>query len=104
MARRKRRKFSKEFKDKAVNIVKETGASMCSVAKDLDLAESVLRNWVQNKEAEEQGKTRGGLTLREREELNKLRRENKLLKMEREILKKATAFFAKENRNASSSS
>jgi len=104
MAKKKRRKFSAEFKAEAVRIVDKTGQSMCSVAHELDLAESVLRNWVHNAQAERNGKTSGGLTLREREELNKLRRENKRLKMEREILKKATAFFAKENRNDSSSS
>ena len=102
--RRKRRHFSAEYKANAVKIVKESGDSICSVAQQLDLAESVLRSWVRNAEAEEAGKTHGGLTLRDREELNRLRRENKRLRMEREILKKAAAFFAKESRSDSSSS
>jgi transposase-like protein len=97
-----RRKFSSEFKENAVGIVKESGKSMCSVAQDLGLPESVLRSWVHNSEAKAEGKEKGGLSQREREELNKLRRDMKRVLMEREILKKATAFFAKESRNDSS--
>lgn len=104
MPKKHRRKFTSEFKDNAVRIVHESGKSMCSVADDLGVAESVLRAWVHNDEDKAKGKEKDGLTHREREELNKLRRETKRLRMEREILKKAAAFFARENRDDSSSS
>jgi len=65
------------------------------VARDLDLTESALRTWVERARADRtQGKT--GLTTVEREELARLRKENRELRMEREILKKAAAFFAKD--------
>ena len=66
-------------------------------ARDLDLTESALRNWVEQARADRtKGKT--GLTTAEREELARLRKENRILLEERDILKKATAFFAKQNR------
>jgi transposase len=99
-----RRKFTSEFKENAVRIVEETHQSMCSVANDLGVAESVLRAWVHNARDKAKGKVHGGLTQREREELNKLRRETKRLRMEHELLKKAAAFFARESRSDSSSS
>jgi transposase len=104
MTRRKRRKFSAEYKTDAVKLYRESGRSMCAIAKELDIAESVFRGWVNEDNAQKTGRTKGGLTLRERDELNKLRRENKNLKMERDILKKATAFFARESRNGTASS
>ena len=89
--RRERRKFTSEFKTEAVRLVEAGGKSITQVAKELDLTESALRNWVDQARAEK----KGGLTADEREELVRLRRENKRLEMEREILRKATAFFAK---------
>ena len=89
--RRERRKFTTEFKTEAVRLVETGGKSITQVAKELDLTESALRNWVEQARAEKQG----GLTADERQELVRLRRENKRLEMEREILRKATAFFAK---------
>src|SRR5690349_13029013 len=93
--RRPRRSFSDEFKAGAVQRVLEGGKTIPQVARDLDLTESALRAWVERARADRtQGKT--GLTTIEREELARLRKENRELRMEREILKKAAAFFAKD--------
>ena len=97
MPRKKRRRFTKEFKEQAVRIVKESGESVYAVAKDLDLSESVLRSWVRNDTLSEEGAPEGSLTGNERDELIRLRKKVKRLEMEKEILKKAAAFFAKEN-------
>lgn len=95
--RRPRRQFSDEFKAGAVRLVLEEGKSIFQVAKDLDLTHSALRVWVERAKADG-GKSRTGTLLTaEREELARLRRENRQLKMEREILKKAAAFFARES-------
>lgn len=71
--------------------------SVGQVARDLDLTETALREWVRRAEVDGAKSESGPLTTSEREELQRLRRENKRLQMEREILKKAAAFFAKEN-------
>jgi transposase len=93
-ARRPRRQFDEEFKAQAVRLVLDEGKSIPSVARDLDLTESNLRIWVARARADRtRGKT--GLTTAEREELAQLRKENRELRTEREILKKAAAFFAK---------
>jgi transposase len=97
MTKRKRRQFTEEFKADAVKLVREGGRSVGRVAKDLDLTETALRDWVRRAEIEAGEGPPGALTQAEREELVKLRRENKRLQMEREILKKAAAFFAKES-------
>ena len=94
-ARRAKRSFTDEFKAGAVRLV-EGGQSITQVARDLDLTESSLRIWVERAKAEA-GKGRPGvLNSDERDELARLRRENRVLREEREILKKAAAFFAKE--------
>ena len=98
MGNRKRRKFTDEFKAEAVRLVGESGKSVGQIARDLDLVESALRRWVEQAAIEAGHGPPGALTRVEREELVQLRRENKQLRMEREILKKATAFFAKESR------
>ena len=95
MARRKRRTFTAEQKADAVRLVREVG-SIGKVAKDLDLTETCLREWVRQATVDDTGDPEGPLTSAEREELRKLRRENKRLEMERDFLKKAAAFFAKE--------
>ena len=93
-ARRQRRRFDEEFKAQAVRLVLDEGKSVPSVARDLDLTESNLRTWVERARADRtQGRT--GLTTAEREELARLRKEVRELRTEREILKKAAAFFAK---------
>ena len=75
----------------------EGGRSIPEVARDLDLTESALRLWVHQAEVDAGRGKPGELTTAEREELQRLRREVKTLRLEREILKKAAAFFAKEN-------
>ena len=92
---RKRRKFTNDFKLETVKLVKEGLRSVGEIARDLDLTESALRNWVNQYEID--SGIREGLSTEEREELRRLRHENRQLKMEREILKKATVFFAKES-------
>jgi transposase len=95
--KRPRRSFTDEFKADAVRLVLAGGKSLPQVARDLDLTESSLRNWVERAQADK-GKGRPGvLTSAEREELAGLRKEVRTLRMERDILKKAAAFFAKEN-------
>ena len=95
MARRQRRKYTREQKADAVRMVRELG-NLAKVARDLDLTESSLRNWVRQAEIDEGRGPEGALTTEEREELRRLRRENRRLEMERDFLKKAAAFFAKE--------
>jgi len=86
--KRPRRSFTDDFKAEAVRLVLDEGKTLPQVARDLDLTESALRTWVERARADRtQGKT--GLTTAEREELARLRRENRELRMEREILKKA---------------
>lgn len=93
MARRKRRKFSDEFKARTVQLVRESDKSIEKIAEEMDLTESALRSWVKA-----DSKETSGLKQVEKEELAELRRENRRLRMERDILKKATAFFARESR------
>jgi transposase len=95
--RRARRKFTEEFKAGAVRLVLDEGKSAGAVARDLDLTESALRTWVVQAQADRTKGKSGGLTTIEREELARLRKENRQLRLERDILKKAAAFFAKEN-------
>jgi len=95
-ARRPRRSFTDEFKTGAVRLVLDEHKTIGQVSRDLDLTPSALGLWVKQAQADRtNGKT--GLTTEEREELSKLRRENRELRMERDLLKKAAAFFAKES-------
>ena len=94
---RRRRKFSMEFKAETVRLVREGEKSLTAVAHDLDLTVSAVARWVRDAEIEAGRGPAGALQRAEREELVKLRRENLQLRMERDILKKATAFFAKEH-------
>jgi transposase len=96
MERRKRRSFTEEFKADAVRLVREGAKSLPQLAQDLDLTESALRQWVQKADEAEGKGAPGALSQAEREELVHLRRENRQLLMERDFLKKAAAFFAKE--------
>jgi len=96
-SRRPRRRFDDDFKAQAVRLVLDEGKTAGSVARDLDLTETALRDWVNRARADRtNGKT--GLTTAEREELARLRKENRILREEREILRKAAAFFANERR------
>jgi transposase len=95
--KRARRSFTDEYKTSAVRLVLDEGQTVAAAARDLGLTESSLRNWVEQVRADRtRGKT--GLTTAEREELARLRKENRILLEERDILKKATAFFAKQSR------
>ena len=94
--RRARRQFSEEFKAQTVRLVLEEGKSIGAVARDLDLTASALRLWVEQARAD-RTKGRTGLTTVEREELARLRKENRQLRMDREILVKASAFFVKHH-------
>ena len=93
---RTRRSFTPEFKASAVKLVLEEGKGVAEVARDLDLTETAFRKWVEQAKADAGKGKPGALTSDERAELARLRKENRELQMEREILKKAAAFFAKE--------
>ncbi len=97
MAKRKRRSFNPEFKTEAVRLCKVGGRSIKQVAKDLDLTETALRDWVRRADIDAGKGPPEALTTAEREELARLRRELKRVTMEREILKAAATFFAKES-------
>jgi transposase len=94
MTARPRRSFTPEFKAHTVELVRSSGKSVGEVCRDLDLTETAVRRWLAQADIDE-GR-RDGLTTDEREELSRLRRENRVLREEREILRKAAAFFAKE--------
>lgn len=87
------KQYSKEFKEEAVALVREQGYSVPEAAKSLGIASNMLYRWKDQVEAQLEGKT---LSVDERTELKQLRKDNKTLRMEKEILKKASAFFAKE--------
>jgi transposase len=95
--RRVRRQFTEEFKAGAVRLVIEEGKSVGAVARELDLTASALAAWVQQARAE-RTKGKSGLMKEEREELVRLRKELRIVQEEREILKKAAAYFAKQSR------
>ena len=83
------------FRAEAVELARTSGQSLAQVARNLGIHAETLRLWL--RQADVDGGRREGLTTSEREELARLRRENRTLKEEREILKKAAAFFAKES-------
>jgi transposase len=95
--KRPRRQFTEEFRAQTVRLVLDEGRSVGAVARELDLTASALRQWVERARADRTG-GKTGLTTAEREELVRLRRELRIVQEERDILKKATAFFAKQSR------
>ena len=95
--RRKRRVFTPEFRAEAVRLCKVGDRTIAQVSKDLDLTENSLREWVKRADIDAGKGPPDALTTAEREELARLRRENKRLAMERDILKAAATFFAKES-------
>lgn len=97
MEKRKRRSFSDEFKADAVRLCRQGGQSVEKVASSLDIGDSVVRRWLKRADIDDGKSIAGELTTIERNELQELRRRVKRLEMEREILKKATAFFVKEH-------
>ncbi len=96
MGKRKRRYFTPEYKAEVVRLAQTSGKTAGQLARELDLTETAVRSWIKQAEIDAGRGPSGALTTAEREELAALRREVKSLRMEREILKKATAFFAKE--------
>ncbi len=94
-----RRRFSREFKREAVRLLTEEGRRMAEVARDLDVSPSVLRRWRQQLDADPAGAFVGhGQAVTDADELTRLRRELARVRQERDFLKKAAAFFAKESR------
>jgi transposase len=93
-----RRQFSREFKLEAVKLVKERGVSIAQASRDLDVHENVLRKWVRDVTADPVHAFPGqGQMKPEQAEIDRLRKEVAKLKMERDIPKKAAAYFAKES-------
>jgi transposase len=92
----KRRKFTAEYKAEVVRLCEQPGQKASSVAQELGLTPSAVSNWVHQATTDRGGGGSGALTTEERNELSALRREVRTLRQEREILKRATAFFAKE--------
>jgi transposase len=87
------KQYSKEYKEEATALVREQGYSIPEAAKSLGIASNMLYRWKEQIESQREGKS---LSVDEREELKQLRKDIKNLRMEKEILKKASAFFAKE--------
>ena len=93
-----RRQFSREFKLEAVRMVKERGVSVAQASRDLEVHENVLRKWMRDATADPQQAFPGqGVMKPENAELDRLRKENAKLRMERDLLKKAAAYFARES-------
>ena len=88
--------YPPEFRAEAVRLLRRGGMTQGQVSKDLGVSTYTLRNWLRQSEVD--AGEREGLTSEEREELRRLRKENRLLREEREILKKAARFFATETR------
>jgi transposase-like protein len=84
-----------EFRRRAIELARERAKPIAQIAADIGISESCLRNWLSQADIDEGNKQ--GLTTAERDELVRLRRENRVLRMEKEILGKAAAFFATEN-------
>jgi len=102
VGKRARRKFTAEFKATTVALIRKgakdpDGRSLVQIARDLDLTESTVRAWVRQADVDAGRGPAGALKTEERRELARLRKENRILRMERVILKKATAFFARES-------
>ena len=98
MKRRKRRKFTSEYKTEVVKLVNTSGKSIGQVASELDLTETAVRAWVNRAEIDERRDPNGPLTTEERAEVVRLRRELRTVTMERDFLKKAAAFFARNGK------
>ena len=92
---RTRRYFSPEFKAETIELIRSSGRSVPDICRELDLTETTVRNWM--RQARIDAGDEEGLSSDEREELRRLRSENRTLKMERDLLKKAAAFFAKDS-------
>lgn len=93
------RPYPAEFRAEAVRLARESGKSLTALSKELGISLEALRQWIARSEIEHG--TRPGLNAEERAELTRLRRENRTLRMERDLLKKAAAFFAREDETRS---
>ncbi len=87
--------YPKEFKEEATRLMRSSEKPLAQISRELDVSEQTLRNWRKQQEIDEG--EREGLTTEEREELGCLRRKVKVLEQEKEVLRKATAFFARED-------
>jgi transposase len=94
---RPRRSFSDEFKAEVVELVRQPGKTVGGVARELDLTETAVRAWVKQADIDD-GRRSDGLTSAERAEMAQLRKELREVREERDILKRAVAFFARETR------
>ena len=101
MGRQKRRSFTDEQKRAVIALAKRE-VNVSQVARDLDINRSILARWIRQAEIDAGKGPAGALTTEEKAELQRLRRENKTLRMERDFLKKAAAFFAKDGDRRSS--
>jgi len=97
MGRKKRPTYTSEFKAEAARLARNGGKPVAEAAKDIGVSETALRRWMAQSDIDEGNGPAGALTTEEREELKRLRREVRQVTMERDFLKKATAFFAREN-------
>lgn len=95
--RRERRAYSDEYKRKVLELVSAGDKSVAQICRDLDLTPSAVNRWIKADRNSNGIMTQNSLSETDQEELKRLRAENKRLKTERDILKKATAFFAKES-------
>ena len=98
MKKQTRRKFTKEYKAEVVDLIRASDKGVGAICRELDLTETAVRRWLKQSEIDSGRGPSGALTTAEREELSELRKKVRTLEMEREILKKATAFFAKESK------
>jgi transposase-like protein len=98
MGRRKRRRFTPEYKAEVVKLVRTSGKSIGQVSKELELTETAVRAWVKRAEIDEKRDPHGPLTSEERAEATRLRRELRTVTMERDFLRKAAAFFARSGK------
>ena len=96
MGKRKRRNFTSEQRAAAVRIVETSGKPIAQIAREMDLSVTALRNWVAQSKIDKTKDPNGPLTSDERAELARLRRDLKRVTMERDFLKRAAAYFAKE--------
>ncbi len=101
MSKGKRRTFTKEQKADAVRLVRVSGESIPTIARDLDIHENSLRRWVKQADIDEGKGPEGAWTTAEKEEMRRLRKDLRRVTMERDFLKKAAAYFAKEESEGS---
>ena len=94
---KRRKKYTQEFKEEAVKLVVDHGYKITEAARNLDIHPNLLSRWKREYEGDTSGTENGSSSAALRAELNRLKKENKKLKLEREVLKKAAAFFAREN-------